>query len=296
MTLTRSKLLIICFAVAALTAEQARSETLTASDVRNYWSAEDDSGINVNDSVSDMDAALQGFTLPTFSTTAKVGMYSIQHQNEYQSASGMNARAAWDSSFADGGYSYSCWLNVNSAGGGTGDFGRIFTTRYGYGMVLCFRNDAYDSSSTDGDPSTLSLRLDMTLASGSPEDKYSNDVINTGEWTHLVLTRSADDNDGNTTFKVYLDGSEATSLTQTVEGYGEGLWMGVAGNFTRSMDGLMDEMIMFNRELTADEVGSFYSTCGGEFGNLSAVPEPSTLALLVGSLIGLLAYAWRKRK
>jgi hypothetical protein len=29
---------------------------------------------------------------------------------------------------------------------------------------------------------------------------------------------------------------------------------------------------------------------------VKAVPEPSTLALLAGGLLGLIAYAWRKRK
>ena len=40
------------------------------------------------------------------------------------------------------------------------------------------------------------------------------------------------------------------------------------------------------------QVGTFY----GEFDVVKAVPEPSTIALLTTGLLGLLAYAWRKRK
>jgi hypothetical protein len=34
----------------------------------------------------------------------------------------------------------------------------------------------------------------------------------------------------------------------------------------------------------------------GTVGQFAVVPEPSTLALLAGALLGLIAYAWRKRK
>lgn len=48
------------------------------------------------------------------------------------------------------------------------------------------------------------------------------------------------------------------------------------------------------------EIGYAGATGGSTFGvdsvTLTAVPEPSTFSLLTASLVGLLAYAWRKRK
>jgi hypothetical protein len=43
---------------------------------------------------------------------------------------------------------------------------------------------------------------------------------------------------------------------------------------------------------------SYYTNCGTMIMAVSGhvVPEPGTLALLAGGLVGLLAYAWRKRK
>jgi hypothetical protein len=46
---------------------------------------------------------------------------------------------------------------------------------------------------------------------------------------------------------------------------------------------------------TTDNVGGVNSHLGG-FQVAKVVPEPSTLALLAAGLIGLLCYAWRKRK
>lgn len=45
--------------------------------------------------------------------------------------------------------------------------------------------------------------------------------------------------------------------------------------------------------ITTTEGGNGYL---GSFTAPAAVPEPSTLALVVSGLVGLLAYAWRKRR
>lgn len=52
--------------------------------------------------------------------------------------------------------------------------------------------------------------------------------------------------------------------------------------------GLLDNMAIYNVGLTETQMNSLYTTM--------TVPEPSTLAISVTSIVGLLAYAWRRRK
>jgi len=42
--------------------------------------------------------------------------------------------------------------------------------------------------------------------------------------------------------------------------------------------------------------GQYFVQLGADGSGVATIPEPSTLALLAGGLVGLLAYAWRKRK
>jgi hypothetical protein len=42
--------------------------------------------------------------------------------------------------------------------------------------------------------------------------------------------------------------------------------------------------------------GQYYLQLGADGSGVATIPEPGTLALLAGGLVGLLAYAWRKRK
>ncbi|MCG2684735.1 MAG: LamG domain-containing protein [Planctomycetales bacterium] len=52
--------------------------------------------------------------------------------------------------------------------------------------------------------------------------------------------------------------------------------------------GKLDEIAIFGSALSAADVTAIY--------NASLVPEPSTVVLLVTGLIGLLCYAWKKRR
>jgi len=121
-------------------------------------------------------------------------------------------------------------------------------------------------------------------------------AFNDGNWHHLVVVRNGDDA-GNA--DLYVDGQEvaltATSGTPTYMTLGTspqagstdpgyGLRIGTHGNKNRGWNGYIDEIAMWGRALSTQEVAGLYL----------AVPEPSSLALLVATLVGGLACRRRR--
>ena len=53
------------------------------------------------------------------------------------------------------------------------------------------------------------------------------------------------------------------------------------------------EIIVYDRVLTSTESSDVYNYLSNKY---MTTPEPGTLVLLATGLVGLLAYAWRKRK
>ncbi len=90
---------------------------------------------------------------------------------------------------------------------------------------------------------------------------------------------------GQALFSVYVDGSTTPDGTGVLSTNTELNNNGLIGN---SYLGNVDELAYYNRVLTTGEMGSLYSAM--------TIPEPSSVILLVTGVLGLLAYAWRKRK
>jgi hypothetical protein len=100
-------------------------------------------------------------------------------------------------------------------------------------------------------------------------------------WHNLALVNDA----GTTTF--YMDGT-ATASVATGPSVAPGGYLGLgrsAGGYFMMVGGL-DEARIFTFEQGAFTVSDLGM----------ATPEPGTLVLLTTGLVGLLAYAWRKRK
>ena len=89
------------------------------------------------------------------------------------------------------------------------------------------------------------------------------------------------------TRSIYVDGSlaanGATTSTTTEYWYAPGDTFAVGGNYGNTCaNGYFDDVRIYDSALTASQVGSM-------------VPEPGTFAMSIAGLLGILAYAWRKR-
>ncbi len=103
--------------------------------------------------------------------------------------------------------------------------------------------------------------------------------INDDVWHLVGITRLSD------TFTFWVDeGSELVGTSYAAIAVDENLVLGSkASHDGLWFDGLIDDARVYGRALSADDVSEL-------------IPEPGTLALLATGLIGLLCYAWRKRK
>lgn len=127
-------------------------------------------------------------------------------------------------------------------------------------------------------------------------------VINDGNW-HFIAVTAQFNGDGNWSTAIansfYVDGQHAgttfASPTWTALGGNNGIGPGGNGGIAMGgsygggagFNGALDGVAIFTAALTPVQIG-YLSTL--------AIPEPSAIVMLVAGLIGLLAYAWRRRK
>jgi len=122
-------------------------------------------------------------------------------------------------------------------------------------------------------------------------DYLSGDVIDWtgGAWHHVAATKSSTGG-----INLYLDGNLSktySGATGNVTAMDASHYMSIGRMFndarTSTIGERVDEIRVYDTVLTQTEISA---------AAIEGVPEPSTLALLVTGLLGLLAYAWRKRK
>lgn len=144
----------------------------------------------------------------------------------------------------------------------------------------------------------------LARASGSTSNiKYDvigptvNGKLSVPGWHHVVATV-----DDPTSVTIYVDGSVAGTRPGDPNIGNVGTNMQIGGNPQaggRAWDGLIDDVAIWDRALTADEVAAIWNNGdGASIGSLLApeiIPEPTTLliwSLLAGLGIGL---GWRRR-
>ena len=125
----------------------------------------------------------------------------------------------------------------------------------------------------------------VPAGAGGGTSLYSQTLYSINDWHHVVAVKDA------TEMKLYIDGVldpiAATDAT-TVNGAMDIAFGRLGKNYTgRYLDGMLDEMALFDRALTAEEVMDHY------LGLCEVIPEPATLSL-VG--LGVLALLRRRRR
>ena len=181
-----------------------------------------------------------------------------------------------DMDFAGGNMSFSAWYTTESlytnwqtlAGKGEGNGWRI----------------ARAGASGNG----------MTFSGRKPHNFAAQTDDQSGGWHHLVTTV-----EGGIRTDMYVDGELVGSDTSGYALQDRANAMQIGGNpdaANRGWNGNIDDVAVWDRVLTADEVSSIYNGGdGASIGSLTGgvVPEPSSIALLG---LGGLALAFRKRR
>ena len=217
------------------------SQLLT--DLTAYWSLEETTGSAVDSSGNNWTGTLSGTI--SQGTGGKLGKC---YNFEADSAGYINFGNTLGSSFLLDDISVSCWINVESQ---PGNHGIIGTANGENSWYLYNSSGTIIGNISDG----------QTLTS-----TQSNSAVSTGVWHHIVYIV---DRDGYA--KLYIDGAlqtdqdnisafAASNLSTTnqlnVGTWGDGYWQ-------VCFDGKIDEVGIWSRVLTADEVSDLYNSGSG---------------------------------
>ena len=240
------------------------SAAIVAEDIVHHWAFEEGSGTVADDRFSYIgDGSLrdglgeQGGTA-VFSTDAKVGSYAVDFTGGVVNVSGVAGFYTED-------FTFSAWVKARSMGGG--GYGRIVADRtLSNGWAMHVDGNMED---LDGDPNTIGVQGFVTTS--GPHTASPPDVFSLNEYQHVTMTVSPAVDD-RLTMSIYLNGQ--LMGTETAGLAVRGSWFCGLGNNAdysgvnnRWFDGLLDEVVIFNRELSAAEVGDFYTNMNGSVGD-----------------------------
>ena len=134
-----------------------------------------------------------------------------------------------------------------------------------------------------------SLRADLDDGVTRQDANDDSGTLVTGDWYHVVTTFTAND-----TLRLYINGVVQTDTgdlsTANAQYTGLDTWLvGTERQDSRFFNGAIDDVRIYDMELSAGEVGIIYET-----GPLYMIPEPSSLTIAVLGVLGLALCGWRR--
>ena len=215
------------------------------SDLISYWSLDEASG-TVVDSHGSNDGTVTG------ATYGATGIINDCLDFERADSDYVDVGTGLDFYNRDG-VTVSAWIKIETLPT-TGQFMSIFYNAQDANNTQLYL-DIYEQSSTQ------KIRFGSW---GSPNDYYViyNHSLSTATWYHIVGTH-----DG-TNFKLYIDGVEYSTSTNAgaIHNNSDDSSIGardISGTFGNHFDGLVDEVGVWYRELTAGEISWLYNSGSG---------------------------------
>jgi hypothetical protein len=195
-------------------------------------------------------------------------------------------------------FSLSLWIRLTSQPGGA----------YPYYHLINKWNEADQRSfsltyTTIGGTPALYMGLSEGGIDSSATDLYYfNTTLNNAAWHHVVLSWDA----GASATSLYLNGSSVATAT------GSNNWTSMFNSTADLLigthldpespaghgylDGMMDEVGIWSRALSAGEVATLYNSGKGLTYPFTPAPEPSTLALASAGAVAAVAYVGLRRR
>jgi hypothetical protein len=310
----RTRLVWICLSfvvlfLAAAAAQATYMETVMANNPIGYWRLGETSGTTVNNSGS-AGSALNGTAGSTMllgnlspgALPSDVNRGSTCNANNVPGEGGGYtgyAEVPYNSAFDFGiedGFTVEAWVKPSNPANGVM---QAIAGHFNSGVDDAGYNISAIKNATYFIPDKAVPDVQIGDKAGNYLICYADVDLADGVWHHVAFTHAAGTT-GSAGVKIYVDGTLRTNLVLSSGTLSDittsvPLDLGARGPMNQPnanpLVGGLDEVAIYASELSGADIAGHYA-----HRNDICTPEPSTVVLLTTGLIGLLAYAWRKRR